>query len=252
MALLSAYERKARLTPGLTGVAPIAITIATLGIKQFPAVAVVAGVLSAAGGMYLLAVLVGNFGRRAQVRLWAEWGGRPTTQLLRTRELADNPVQRDIWRKALSRVTGIRLLSQARETSDPATADHTIEAAVSQVLHLGQDKQFPILVAENAQYGLERNLYGFRWLGRAIALVCIAGLSVALLLTVPVSPGAVISGIIINSLLLLGWLFVPSEARTKEAGFRYANQLMQAVVRSEKNDSVGLASSSSSTDKGKD
>ena len=39
MALLDAYERKARLTPGLLAFAPVAFAVTTLGFKKFPAVA---------------------------------------------------------------------------------------------------------------------------------------------------------------------------------------------------------------------
>ncbi len=159
MGLLSAYERKARLIPGLLGIVPVAVAIATLGLKQFPAVAVVLAIASATGGTYLLAVLVANSGRRAQAKLWVKWGSRPTSHVLRLHGATDNPVQRDDWRRALSAHTG-RLLSAAKEKADPAAADHAIEAAVDRVLHYGQDERFPILLSENAQYGLERNLYG--------------------------------------------------------------------------------------------
>ncbi len=62
MALLDAYERKARLTPGLLAFAPVAFAIATLGFKKFPAIAIAVGVLSAAGGAYALAILVAHLG----------------------------------------------------------------------------------------------------------------------------------------------------------------------------------------------
>src|SRR5690242_13712663 len=105
MAVLDLYERKARLTPGLFMVSPVAFTIATLGLKKFPAISVAGGVLAAAGGSYLLAVLVASAGRRAQTHLYASWGGTPTTQLLRTRSAKVNATQRDIWRKAITEVT---------------------------------------------------------------------------------------------------------------------------------------------------
>ncbi len=73
MALLGAYDRKARLIPGLLGIAPLAISVATLGVKQFPAVTLVLAALSAAGGGYLLSVLDARTGRRAQDRLWQTW-----------------------------------------------------------------------------------------------------------------------------------------------------------------------------------
>ncbi len=233
MVLLSAYERKARLIPGFLAVAPVAVVIAAVGLKRFPAVAIVLGLLSATGGAYLLAVLVANYGRRVQRSLWEAWQGRPTTHLLRTREPADNPVERDLWRRALTRQTGLRLLSPAEEAADPAAADHAIEAAVGQVLHFGQDDRFPILLSEIAQYGLERNLFGFRWMGRAISAVCIGGLVVAVLLEDPQARGPLLAGVVVNGLFLAAWIFLPSAQRTKEAGFRYATQLLHAVVRAE-------------------
>jgi hypothetical protein len=147
------------------------------------------------------------------------------------REPADNPKQRDLWRGALARVTGVKLLSSSKEAANPAAADQAIEAAVDQALHYGQDDRFPILVSENAQYGLERNLYGFRWVGRLIALFCIGVLAAALRWGNWAPQGAVTAGIITNALFLVAWFFVPSATRAKEAGFRYAAQLMRTVVR---------------------
>jgi hypothetical protein len=231
--LLSPYDRKARLIPGLLGIAPIAVVVATLGLKQFPAVAILLALASAAGGGYLLSVFVASSGRRVQAHLWDEWRGRPTTHLLRTREDADNPVERDKWRRTLSVHTGIRLLGPAKEATDPTRADHVIEAAVGEVLHYGQDNRFPILLAENAQYGLERNLYGFRWVGRAIAFLCMAGLAAALRWADWAGQGALLAGIVVCGLILLAWIALPSKARTRQAGFRYATQLFRAVVRAE-------------------
>jgi predicted membrane protein len=235
MALLEPYDRKARLLPGLLGIAPVAVAIATLGVKQFPAVALLLAALSAAGGGYLLAILVARTGRQAQTALWEEWGGRPSTHLLRLREQADNPVQRDAWRKALARKTGVRLATAARESRDPVAADNAIETAVGQMLYLGQDDRFLILKSENAQYGLERNLFGFRWYGRTIALVCAAVLA-ACLWTDWADRGALIAGVVVCLLVLIAWYAVPSKARIREVGFRYAEQLMRSVIRAEQLD----------------
>ncbi len=234
LTLLDPYERKARLTPGLLAFAPIAFAIATLGFKKFPAVAIAVGVLSAAGGGYALSVIVGNFGRRAQTRLWSTWGGAPTTRLLRNRDTTVSAVQKDVWRKPIEVVTGVALLSATAEAKDPTLADDTIRAAVDQMRLLGQDARFPLVKTENIQYGYERNLYGFRWIGRAISIACIAVLVLTVLTTMPsshaFSHGALISGAAIDAILLLAWVLVPSSSRTKEAGERYAQQLFQAVV----------------------
>lgn len=232
--------------------APVVINITTLGFNKFPAVAVVAGLLSVTGGTYLLANLVAHTGRQAETGLYKEWGGRPTTQLLRTRESPSNPTQRDIWRKAITRLTDVRLLSATKEAAEPTTADYAIEAAVGQVLYLGHDPaRYPVLAAALAQYGLERNLFGFRWFGRAIALFSIAGLVAAFILMPDVSRGAIIAGVVLNAALLLGWVFLPSKRRTKAASFRYAEQLLQAVVREERESSASPAAPGESTRKGR-
>jgi len=230
---LSAYERRARLTPGLLGVSPVAVTIVVLGLKQDPAVAVSTGLIAAAGGSYVLSLVVGNFGRSAERVLYETWGGRPTEQLLRTRSSEGSAAQRDIWRQAIQTFTGVTLLDANQELADPVGADNRITAAINQVRYLGQESEFPILAAENAQYGLERNLYGFRWVGRFIAFCFSVVLGAGLVASshLFVAPRALISGLIINVLLLAGWIFLPSASRTKAAGFRYANQLLQAVVR---------------------
>jgi hypothetical protein len=99
---------------------------------------------------------------------------------------------------------------------------------------LGQDARFPLIKAENIQYGFERNLYGFRWVGRLISLACTIALTLVLLLTKSAnqnfSHGALISGVAIDALFVLAWLFIPSANRAKAAGERYAQQLLQAVV----------------------
>jgi hypothetical protein len=183
VALLDAYERKARLTPGLLAFAPIAFAVATLGFKKFPAVAIGVGVLSAAGGGYALSVIVGNFGRRVQTQLWNTWGGAPTTRLLRTRDTTVSAVQRDVWRRAIEAITGVVLLSAADEINDTTLADDTIRTAVDQTRLLGQDARFLLVKTENIQYGFERNLYGFRWIGRTISIACTAVVVLVLLTT---------------------------------------------------------------------
>lgn len=235
MAFLDTYERKARLTPGLLAFAPVAFVLATLGYKRFPAVAIALGVLLAAGGSYALSLFVAHVGRRAQNQLWFKWGGSPTTKFLRTREVTTNPIQRDAWRMAIERGTGVTLLSVASEAANPTDADNTIQVAVDQMRSLGQDARFPLIKAENIQYGFERNLFGFRWIGRLISLTCVAilvGVVIANRSGHPktFSDGALVSGAIIDLLFLLAWLLIPSADRAKGAAERYGRQLLQAVV----------------------
>lgn len=231
MSRFDAYDRKARLSPGLLAAAPIAIATVSLGLKQLPVVASSSGIVAAAGGSYILAGIVAQAGRNAQSDLYVKWGGRPTTQLLRTRQPGRNVIQRNAWRDAIAQLTGVTLKSEAEEISDPLTADHAIEAATDQIRTLGwKPDRHPAVASELAQYGMERNLFGFRWYGRAIAALCCIGLVVGFFLPDHFARSAIVGGLAIDALLLLSWIVVPSEPRTREASFRYAEQLMNAAV----------------------
>lgn len=228
--MLDAYERRARLTPGLFAVAPMVVLLLTLGLAKNPVVTAALGVITAGAGTYLLSVVIANLGRRLQGGLWQSWGGAPTTQLLRVHSSASNLAQRTIWRDAIRNVTGLDLYPGAREREEPPRADDVITAAVGQIRHLGQDDRYPLIAKENAQYGLERNLFGSRWLGRLLSLACLLGVLVSLVMTFQVTTTLVI-GVVLEVVLSVLWFIIPSSSRMKDAAFRYSEQLLQAVTR---------------------
>jgi hypothetical protein len=234
------YDIRARLYPGLLAALPVAFVVVTLGLKKYQAVSVASGLVVAAGGMYALAVTVRHLGRRVEQALWESWGGRPTTQLLRTRDTSDNPVQRDIWRKAVEVCTAVTLLDAAEEASDPVRADQTIEAAVNQLTRLGRDPRYPLVRSEVIEYGYYRNVYGIRWPARILSWLCVAALVGALIGGYStVSRGALVVGVIVDAAIAMFWILAPSEKRTKLAAERYARQLLRDVVEESRRTSGG-------------
>lgn len=229
LAFLDNYERKTRLTPGLYGILPVATTVTTLGLDKFPLIAGLVGLLSATGGAWLLATLVGDLGRKAQPVLFEKWGGYPTTKVLRLREETDNPVQRDGWRAAAQRLTGVTLYTAAEETADPADADQRISAAEAQLLHLGQEGGEPAVRNENVAFGYQRNMYGFRHVGRLIAAMCVVIQVGAIFTPLQVSTSACIVGAGVATGFFLLWMFLPSETRAQHAAERHARQLFIAA-----------------------
>lgn len=234
---LGEYDRKARIYPGLLAIPPISVLVVTLGLKKYPAFAVAGGVVAGAIGVYVLALVVGYFGKKPEPDLWKSWGGRDTTRLLRLREPSSNPVEQGHWRSALQAVTQIELLDADSEAENPTLADQTIEAAVNRILPLGRgDKRYPLAFAENIGYGFERNLWGIRWIGRLIATLSLITLA-ALFVFGPVrvggtnvSAGALIAGLVVDAFFLLGWITGPSLRRVRFRSDRYARRLFEAVV----------------------
>lgn len=236
MLWLDKYERYARVAPGLFALLPVVISVTALGYRQVPVVSVVVSLLSLAGGPVLLADTVRQFGQREQDKLWSKWDGAPTTLALRLRENSSNTVQRDIWRSAIEKVSGVTLASRAVETKNPRKADEAIEAAVARLRELSRgEQQFPLLQAENRSYGFQRNFYGIRWLGRLVAFIGMLVIAEfmawglvhnehASVLT------ADVLGLLINGAIMLAWFALPSAKRVRVAGDKYAHQLLHAAV----------------------
>lgn len=213
--------------------APITSLLFTIGVQENALVAVILGALSVGVGSYLLSVVIGHLGRRTQDGLWSRWGGSPTAQLLRTQGSPASSAQREIWRDAIQRLSGVKFMSRRLEKAQPEKADQLILAAVGQVRRLGQDSRYPLVAQENAQYGVERNMFGSRWLGRSLSLLCLAITAGIALYSQSLSTSLAI-GIGAQATLSVLWFIIPSESRTKAAGFRYGEQLLQAVVHESK------------------
>jgi hypothetical protein len=235
MKLLSAYEVWARLAPGLFALAPVAVLITALGFRGAPVLAVAISLLSVISGPILIASVVRRMGLRSQAELWKSWGGPPTTRLLRTRDAAPNAVQRDVWREAVTVTTKIPLLSARAEKANPAKADQTIATAVANLRTMTKTDAFPMIAAENRNYGFERNLYGSRKAGRVIAVLVIVALAAALGWRAadslhPIVPVPYILGLVLDALFVAGWFVLPSAERAKTVSEQYAHQLLQGAV----------------------
>jgi hypothetical protein len=233
---LDKYERQARLLPGLLALLPVVVTVTALGFRQAPVISVAASVLSVAGGAVLLADIVRSLGLKAQRSLWTTWGGAPTTLALRLRETTSNAIQRNLWRDAVQKVTGIQLASARSEGANPDAADQKIEVAVSRLRELTRDEQrFYMVHVENRGYGYRRNLYGVRVFGRTTALLgflIILGSALWPLVNNkhPDFRVAYTLGLIIDACIMIGWFFLPSPTQVRQAADKYAYQVLQAAV----------------------
>jgi hypothetical protein len=205
--------------------------LVALGVAQHPVIVSVIGFLSLTVAPVVLMTTVANAGRRAEKRLYQIWGGKPTALLIRAKSSDDaSASQRATWRAALERVTSITLHTPAQELADPVGADEVIETAVGLVRHLSHDGEHPEIARENAHYGFERNTWGIRWVGRGMAVlgVCVIGVAQYAGWS---RPDAMWIGMVVNSGLLLAWVFLPSKARVRAAAMRYGKQLFNALAR---------------------
>jgi hypothetical protein len=208
-----------------------------------PLVLVGAGVLSGArsavaSGLVLTAVgsLAGQLGRdrgkKLEPSLWTAWGGSPTLRRLRYRDTADVGVVARLHSR-IEDVLGDSLPTQSEEATNHDGADALYEEAIRRMIALTRNpKQFGLLLAENVNYGMRRNMLGLRRIGIAVALATgVLALVLLLLTSGPLASRATrygpALGIGILELALFGivvrpdWVRVPAEA--------YADRLLESV-----------------------
>ena len=161
--------------PALLTLLPLAALVFVLVPSEWRLNAGLLAIIGTGGGTAFLSQVVRDRGRAKQQQLWGTWGGPPTTRLLRRSEAPGHP-SRDRWRSRLQRVTGDPLPTKEDERSDPEDADARYAAAVGVLREATRDRaRFPLVAAENANYGFRRNLWGLKPWGVTVALASALG-----------------------------------------------------------------------------
>lgn len=233
------YERKARLVPGLLVIFPAAfLVVSLLGPTQLILGSLLT-LLTSCGVLYVLARISRTLGKRVEERLVKNWGGLPSTILMRHRDSRINRVTKRQYHTELARLSGVKLPSAEEEQRNPEEADEAYRAVGVQLLRLTRAGDFPLLKQENTNYGFHRNAQGLRLLGVACcALVLLyIGFAVGLLSVAaphvrPIEMGnvgyAYAFTAAIAAVFLIMWVLYFNDRSTQEAGFAYAERLLEA------------------------
>lgn len=225
-----AYTRKARIAPAVLVGVPGGVLLIAGAVSPENVVRAVGVFLGAIG--IVVAILVRDAGRKAQPSLWQAWGGPPTTSRLRWRNGQPEAAVRRLHECVVA-ATGVALPDGASEAADPDEADRLYEEAVA-VLRERTRKadDFPLVAAENADYGFRRNAYGVRPYGIAAAAV---GVVVSIAFAV-LGSGATttrldrwVPAAIVCALCLGFWLLIVKPEWVRRAAENYADRLLEAA-----------------------
>jgi len=195
------------------------------------------GILGAAMSM-LLAQLGRDLGKKKEAQLFADWGGMPTTLLLRRRPTALpeglrlNAEARERIRQLLPELLpDLPLPTMEQETSNPEAADERFEAIAAELRGRTYDtKRFPLLFAENCGYGFRRNLWAMRPVGLLLAMGSTLAASVLLALAPErAQPLPLASSLVVVLLVAVWWSIRINRDWVKMAAFEYAQQLLMTV-----------------------
>jgi hypothetical protein len=236
------YDRPARLYPALLCLLPILALVALLYAPNVSALTGVVTIAVSCGGLFLMTNICREMGKRLEERLYREWGGKPTTQLLRHRDSAIDSVTKRRYHAFLAAKINATFPDAAQEKSDPAKADETYQSGARWLLdHTRPEsgKQFDLLFRDNVTYGFRRNALGARPFGIIVACVCLVWtlLKEHILLNAGeqivdwralghLSPAAIAS-LAVSSVMLLVWLFFFTKTSLRNCAFSFAETLLR-------------------------
>ena len=248
------YNRQARISPALLLLLPILFTACSVFpqliisdyVKTLALISVSFGVL------YFLSSVCRSAGKKKEVELIAEWGGYPTTIILRHQDNSLNNYVKSRYHNFLNQnVPDINLPTISEESNNPQLADEIYSSSIDWLKEQRRDKdKYNLLYEELIQYGFRRNLLGIKTWG---LLSCIASIififgnqiyqvlinttkfqstSNLLQLTIENVTSFQWGVIFFDIFVLCIWLFMIREPWVKEAGFDYAKTLLKSIDNS--------------------
>ncbi len=232
------YERQARLWPALLALLPLFVTI---GATYGPRASVFANsimLIAACGGLYLLVQISRDRGKALEEKLFVEWGGKPTTQLLRHRDPMIEAATKARYHALLSRKIGVAFPDANQESHDPRAADDVYQSGVRWLLNRTRDpSRFHLLFKENIAYGFRRNAFGLKPFALLIALACFAFVLARhdVLTTngwgsesLSRLPDEAWFSAVVAIVAVVVWIFFVTKRAVKTAAFTYAETLLRA------------------------
>ena len=225
------YVWKARRSPVLLAVLPPGLAV----IASFPGAdwKLILPICTFCGLFMLVGQLGRDRGSQCQDRLFASWGGKPTTVMLRHRESPFDEATLAKLHAWLASVTGVPAPSKRKESASPDEADEIYEAFVRHLRDATRDKkQYPLVFEENVSYGFRRNTWGLRPYGIASAAIGTSGAAVNLL-RFHGGPhlGMAIACTTVTGVLLLFWMCWVHPRWVRIPANAYAERLLEAALR---------------------
>jgi len=230
--LLDPYALRARLMPALLVLLPAALGVAAWFPDQFAVLGSLLAFVAVFGSGCFLSESVRDRGKDLERELIVEWGGLPSTLLLRHRDEHLNPETKARYHRRLEEMLpDISLPSEKEERNDPEAADRVYASCGDFLREQTRDpRKFGLLLSENIQYGTRRNLLGSKsiaiWIGIPALASCVAAVGYSIQtggrLDIPLSCS------LIALICLLFWILRVNRAWVSTTAFTYAERLLSA------------------------
>lgn len=185
---------------------------------------------------FLLSQIGADFGKRLEARLWASWGGSPTTRFLRHGNYEFNEVTRGRIHGKL-RQLGLHVPTSEEQEQNQRAADMHYQSCTEELIRRTRDiKRFPLVFKGLTEYGFRRNLLGLKVFGVFLTFLSTAGSAWATYTawnaTTELAAVSLVAGLV-SAGLLVAWLVWVTERTVKLSADRYARFLLEATLEQE-------------------
>ena len=232
---LDTYGFRARVLPVYLSLSPAVLLLAALAPDGLKLPLGGAAALAFAPMAFLLSQIGADFGKHLERRLWREWGGPPTTRLLRHGNREFNEITRGRVHDKL-RSLGLFVPTREEQEQDERAADKHYESCTEELIRRTRDyKKYPLVFRGLTEYGFRRNLLGLKIFGVLLAFASLAGAGWSTYTgwSAAEPPAAAIVAGLITTGLLFVWMSWVTERTVELAANRYARFIIEAALNQE-------------------
>lgn len=222
---------QARLLPMFVLLLPLGLLL----LAWYPTTSVWIGALEALGLPVILTALLSQLGRdlgkKKEPVLFAEWGGMPTDRILSySKTFLDGATFARYRAKLTALLPSVQFLDEAQELAVPDAALQVFRTCTNFLREKTRDhSKFPLIFAENVNYGFRRNLWAMRAAGIVISAIGTIGAAAPMLLMPGSSISALeVTAVVINTCLFVFWLLRINKNWVRVTAEEYAKQLFAA------------------------
>jgi len=217
------YELKARIAPGLIVALPALVDLIYMvpALGNLPVFA--AGSIITLALIYGLGYVIRAEGQQLEPVLWKQWGGPPSTRLMRSSDTFFGAELKNSIRAAVAQEFAITLPTSVEEKKDPSGSDKAIADAFKRVRgFLRRSDPAGVWQKNNIEYGFCRNMLGGRmlWASVAVGSVVVAIWYTATNHSAFLNPVVLVSCLSLVCAGYVGWRVLPRA--TKRIAERYA------------------------------
>lgn len=228
------YSLNARVRPSLLALLPPVFSLYLLFPSLYKEAVGMVGLVCVFGLITALSHFIRYRGKASERYLYAVWGGRPTTMMLRQSSvMIDRLTKQRYYAFFEKNIDRWATPSCELEKANPGEADIYYESAIKWLLEKTRDtKTYRLVFNENMSYGFRRNCYAIKW--HAITLSVISFLLVGIniffpdLLNTSVSLGFSLVVMTLSAVLFFWWLVLVNSRWVRDSADNYAIRLLSA------------------------